>query len=320
MIGDALRSGRIVILSIDGGGVYGYAAAIVVRRLAQAMREPFPHKSFDLIAGTSAGALLGGGYAAGNAAWTGEQMTKVHAQVIFGRKARRFMGYVAGPKYSSDALVAAAKAVMHGRLMSEAAADLLIPVYRLDRGEPYFFKSWESVAEPAKDCAIAEAAAGSASAPVFFPPHAVTLRGGEIVHCWDGGLAANNPAACAIATADRMRIADVTLVSVGTGDKPNGIDPKAAARWGALQNVPRVISAALDGPNKAVDYQMRQRFAAEPIGRYFRFEGPLSEECGPMDDASPKNLARIRDYAEDLCNANRDAIAACAETIREKKS
>lgn len=320
MIADALRTGKIAILSIDGGGVYGYAAAMVINRLCELAKEPFPHRLFDLVAGTSAGALLAAAYANELSAWAGQEITRMQAPVIFGRAARRFTGYVAGPKYSNRPLLERARATLKNRRLSRSAVDLLIPVYRLDEGEPYFFKSWEARADPDIDCHTVDAAVASAAAPVFFPPHSVPLANGELVHCWDGGLAANNPAACAAATADRMIIEDVLVVSVGTGDKPNGVNPKAAARWGALRNVPRVISAALDGPNKAVDYQLRQRFWSVGDGAYYRFDGPLPDDCGPMDDASPRNMRRIRDYAEDLCRTKLDALKECAEKLREWKS
>lgn len=328
MIDDALRSGRIRILSIDGGGVYGLFAARVIEAICKAAGANSPAQIFDLIAGTSAGALLAALYATPNPDTGGPKyfapvasgITKLHAPRIFGRANRRFTGYVAGPKYTDAGLRAAINATAGAAKLSEAIVDVLIPAYRLQDCKPFFFKTWDARDKASADFRLGDCARASASAPTFLPPAEVySLDGLDGGHFWDGGLAANNPTACAVAAADRFRIREMIVVSVGTGSKAGGLNPKAAARWGVLRNVPRVISAALDGPNDVVDYQMRERFCANyQRPWYWRFDCELPDNMGGMDDSSRANLDRIDELAAAEMAKPRIDVRTLANLLNQK--
>ena len=60
------------ILALDGGGMRGLYTATVLRKLSERFAEPKMRdaldigKGFDLVVGTSTGAILGGGYRCGD--------------------------------------------------------------------------------------------------------------------------------------------------------------------------------------------------------------------------------------------------------------
>ena len=116
----------------------------------------------------------------------------------------------------------------------------------------------------------------------------------------DGGVVANNPAACAlaegwkIARAGGRDPADILLASFGTGEatRPVGIDQ--ARGWGPLQWALPIIGTLFDGASDAADYIVRQILEE---GRYFRFQAPLDSALDDLDGASRENLWALADLA-----------------------
>src|SRR5262245_10170809 len=202
------------ILAIDGGGVGGITPARILERLHA--ENPRLIGRADLIAGTSTGGLIALGLALGKSPAEMCGFYRDKAKDIFSPANRRFILLrLFRAKFSPAGLRRAVREIAADLTLGDVTAKpVFIPVtavvvpdkrhhptgvflstaYRLT-GRPelekYGSSRWKCV-----DVALATAAA-----PTFFPAHEVespdpTYPGRWV--CWDGGVAANDPALAAV--------------------------------------------------------------------------------------------------------------------------
>jgi len=212
------------ILTIDGGGVRGIIPAVVLAALERSTGRPV-RETFDFVAGTSSGAVLAAGIAAGIpadrlAGLYAERAPEVFRRVPIISTLRRI---VSGEVYDTATLNALVReelgpAARDWRL-NDAPIDLLITAKRLVDGMPWYFVR----DSPANSCragsvALSDAVTASAAAPTYFAPWAV----GAIGELIDGGIGvAGNPAYQACVEAFHYTHAyepgSTLVVSLGTG-------------------------------------------------------------------------------------------------------
>ncbi len=275
---------------------------------------------FDMIAGTSTGGIIALGLSRLNAhngahKYTAKDLVGLYrceGTVIFGKASRRFWWPLRGPKYSGDGLRAVMAKYFGLARLSGARPDVLIPAYDLTDRQPYFFKSWE--ADKGDDWYVADVAAATASAPTYLPPATVeSVNGKKVLHLWDGGLAANNPAMCILAEVQRQCPgSNVVLVSIGAGDSAQAINPRTAARDGILRLAPKIISTAIDGPMDCVDYQCRQLLGDH---NYHRLCPRLEKSVESMDDASLRHVDALIEVAQAYCRRNGQKLDQIAHLL-----
>ncbi|WP_199249210.1 CBASS cGAMP-activated phospholipase [[Phormidium] sp. ETS-05] len=298
------------ILSLDGGGVRGVLAARMLVHLEQQINQPL-HEYFDLIAGTSTGAMLAAAIALGLPAHEIVQLYRNKAEIVFPYESGwnfqrlplilRFGPWA--PKFSEVGLVSVIKELLGDKKIGEIEKPkLLITSYDTIEREPIIFKSWK-----AKFAAVSlwEACVCSTSAPTFFPAHKLEVEG-KIYSAIDGGLAANNPTACAVAAALRLgrQISELQVLSLGTGDPTREIPWESASKWGSIQWIwkGRVVKVMTDAPSDIYDYITQQVIGDD--GRYLRLQFPLDRKLtnkrlsDDMDDASPENIANLIEAAD----------------------
>ncbi|MBW4546412.1 MAG: patatin-like phospholipase family protein [Symplocastrum torsivum CPER-KK1] len=117
----------------------------------------------------------------------------------------------------------------------------------------------------------------------------------------DGGVAANNPTACAIAEALRLghKVEDISLLSIGTGSFSREIPLESAKEWGAAQWALPVIDVIFDASSDINDYIGRQI-----VERYLRLQFKLDRSwtgkrlSDDMDDASQENIRNLIEAAD----------------------
>ncbi|OCQ97130.1 patatin [Nostoc sp. MBR 210] len=114
----------------------------------------------------------------------------------------------------------------------------------------------------------------------------------------DGGVAANNPSACAVAEALRLgnRLEDITILSIGTGDRTRIIPFEKAEGWGLLQWAQPIIGILFDASSGVHQYITEQVVPDNQILRLqFKLDReltgkPLSDD---IDDVSTENLENL---------------------------
>ena len=202
---------------------------------------------FDLIAGTSTGGILALGLtrpgAEGQPLFTADEMVGLYEKdggKIFDRgMLHRFkaLGNLADEKYPSHGIDAVLKARFGETMLSEAVTAVLVTAYDIEEREPYFFKSHRARLEAPRNHLMRDAARATSAAPTYFEP--AKMLCGDAPNGYkalvDGGVFANNPAACALVESLSFfdqRLEDVVMLSLGTGEYTRSIRYQDAKGWG----------------------------------------------------------------------------------------
>jgi len=289
------------ILSLDGGGIRGIVSCLWLAGVEDALRnagKPGLLKSFDLIAGSSTGALIACGLAIGMAPDQIGELYRAQRHLIFPGLSRRLWSRAgralsqgpSAPKYDGKGLEEVLKKVFGNTTLGQAKLPLLITSYDTISRTPVMFKSFKPEHQ---DLSMWEVCRASSAAPTYFPAHPMMVAGRACAMI-DGGVVANNPTACAIAEALRKdarveNTQDLVVLSVGTGERTRSIDLQSAQEWGALEWAIPIIDVLFDGNTDSVDY-----IAQQLVGDgYFRLQTELLIGLDDMDDTSATNIAAL---------------------------
>lgn len=294
------------ILTIDGGGIRGLVSAIwleaLQQRLQAAGKGPL-HAHFDLIAGSSTGALIAAGLGIGMQAGQivelyetfGDDVFPGAAERLWSRVTRSFSQGLSAPRYSPKGIERVLKRVFGERTLGSATPRTMAIAYDTVTRNPLFFKSFKP--EHA-DIPLWEVCRAATAAPSYFPAHLATIerRRRALI---DGGVVANNPTACALAEAVRLNddasLDGIVVLSVGTGQTTRPISEREATTWGALEWAIPIIDVLFDGSADSVDYIARQLLGD---AYYFRLQAPLTRGYDDFDNVDRTNLAALRQTAE----------------------
>lgn len=203
------------ILSLLGGGAKGVFSLGVLAEAEALLGVPL-NKHFDLIAGTSTGAIIGALLSLGKSVPEIIDLYRRHIPKILGRRR-------AG--WRTELLVGMAKEVFQSKKFDAFQTRTAIVTTNLTHSRPTIFKSysgaWAGSAsfKPGFDRTIAEAISAFCAAYPYFKPVSLDLNGSkqELI---DGGFSANDPSFFAIVDAIgplQCLISDVRLLTVGTG-------------------------------------------------------------------------------------------------------
>lgn len=297
------------VLSLDGGGIRGLITAVWLKKLEERLNGPL-YEHFDLIAGTSTGAILACGVSKGLSAARiialyrdqGKTVFPGAASRLWSRATRLFTEGASAPKYDGKGLEAVLKEVFHTtQFQSLKIKPTLITSYDTLGREPVVFKNHRGEYSNLRVWEICKA---SSSAPTYFPGHVMQL-GGADVPLIDGGVVANNPTACAIAEAKRFNrdrtdgikfdVDDFLIASFGTGEATRRIEIRETQEWGAAEWAIPIVDVLFDGSADSVHYIAGQLLKPE---NYFRFQVTLTDAYDDMDNADRTNLNALIRIAE----------------------
>ena len=205
------------ILALDGGGARGIYPAHILACLERKLSMPIGN-CFDLITGTSTGAIIAGAAAAGVEMQTVVDLFEKKAPEIFSRK--RFSWGMLRSKYSRQPIEQLVRECLPSLRLGDISTPLLITSADITTGGVRVFKSRyldEQSGEYVRDGGVllSDAILASCAAPSFFDP----MQVGESLLA-DGGLWANNPSILAVTEAVskfKQSLSQVHILSIGTG-------------------------------------------------------------------------------------------------------
>lgn len=237
------------VLSIDGGGMRGIYTATYLDALAHgfAVRRGDSNRSLDigkafgLITGTSTGAIIGCGLAAGAAPAQIVQLYKEHGAQVFRRKLPSKFGLdfiaqyrsrprdlAAGEQALRAALTDVFGTMTVGQLWMTRGVALAIPAVNMSNYRSWVFKTPHDPKSDHRDddYTLVDVCLASSAAPLFRSLAAIKRPHGEGSNVFtDGGLWANNPILVALAEALRFlgdSVADIEIFALGSCGKPEG--------------------------------------------------------------------------------------------------
>lgn len=239
LVRENVSRGRLFrILALDGGGLRGAFTAAVLAKWDDMLRKGGGDslvEHFDLVAGTSTGAILAIGLGLNRSPAEILNFYDTHGPKIFPKK--RELRHWLKSKHDSHTLRTTLESVFGDRKLKDSCCRLVIPTVRAIHGEaeaittPHTpdrvaFASWSAV----------DAALASSAAPTYFDE---ALVDDVVVEPYlDGGIWANNPVLPAIAEAVRhlkIPLDRIDVLSVGTmGNEADFTESlgKGKAGWG----------------------------------------------------------------------------------------
>lgn len=283
-----LRPRPFRILTLDGGGIRGIIPVVWLERLELHTGGPV-HAHFDLIAGTSVGAILGCAFAMGMGAAEARAMWIDSAHVAFAKPANlsehaRRLAARAGlmAKYDSAGLEALLRSIFRDLRMGDLSRPTLALSYDLAALRVQVFSS---AREEHKRLFVWEVCRASTAAPLFWDAHLMTVDDTGVRHpLADGGVTANNPVLVAISEAvrehhgERARsLENVVVASFGTGAPPEGQTkaPRTIFGHGSV-----ILQALMTGATGTDHVTARSLL---PARNYFRFQTSISARLEPLD-------------------------------------
>jgi patatin-like phospholipase/acyl hydrolase len=183
----------------------------------------------------------------------------------------------------------------------------LVTSYDTFSRRPVIFKSWK---KQHADLNLWEVVKASCSAPTYFPAHIMTVDGIEIPLI-DGGLVANNPAACLLSSVLKqtgnsaetggLDTNNIYLASFGTGEVTKPITAEEAQNWGGVQWALPILDVMFDGSSDATHYFCKQLLE---IDNYYRFQMRLTDAYDDLDNTEPDNLNALKALARNYLRDN----------------
>ncbi len=247
------------ILALDGGGIRGALTLGFLQKIEQILRIRHQKEDlklcdyFDLIGGTSTGAIIAGALAIGMEASEIKKMYLNLGGRVFGKK--KLKKWVA--LFDAGPLNKELKNVFKERILGDSSikTGLCIIAKRADTRS-----TWPLINHPKgkyykknKGILLRNAVRASTAAPVFFVPEKFDVGEGEIGAFVDGGVSmANNPSLQLLLVATLKGFPfhwqtgqdQLLLVSVGTGvwqQRDNVDDVAKAKAWDWAKEVPSML-------------------------------------------------------------------------------
>lgn len=212
------------VLSLDGGGAKGFYTIGVLKEVEGLVGKPL-HQHFDLVYGTSTGAIIAALICLGK---TSDEILTLYRDHVVKIMRKRL------PSAKTEALSNLATEVFADATFDEVKTRIGIVAARWVEERPMIFKGdiaqafgRQATFTPGFGAKIGDAVAASCSAyPYFNKRKVVTTQG--TVELVDGGYCANNPTLYAIADATgslQVEPRRIRVLSIGVGEYPEPKKP-----------------------------------------------------------------------------------------------
>lgn len=269
------------ILSVDGGGVRGIIPLACLVRLESRLGRP-GREIFDLVAGTSTGAVIAAGIALGVSARGLLALYRELAREAFQRLPWwKVLLNLGNHRYSAD-FIARQLTEMGAHLpFNSLPIDVMITAKNTVSGRTDFFvRDQPGNAGVWGDLPLRDAVLASIAAPTYFPAHQARYRG-ETYSWVDGGVGvAGNPCYQAAVEAlhysgGRYPPGETRMLSFGTGRLPHAIDAQRASvvDWGLW-----VLNELLEDSSDWQTYITRREYGQAGRIDFRRYQLDLTPE------------------------------------------
>lgn len=198
------------ILCLDGGGARGYFTSYMIKRIEEKYNIK-AYEYFDLIVGTSTGAIIAGGLGLGLDTEEIFEIYEKESKNIFKKRAFPNNGII-GSMFSNEYLLKLISKKYMNKDFFDLKTNLMITSTDVTRAVPVIIKSWEQ-----NDISLIDAVISSSSAPCYFDPFKL-----NDTYYSDGCIWANNPALIAFSDAIskdsfNKKISEIKILSIGNG-------------------------------------------------------------------------------------------------------
>lgn len=284
----------IRILSIDGGGIRGLVPLRILYIISKRIGIPL-YELFDIITGTSTGAIIAGLLAIGIPVddivqfYLGNPAKKIFKQSLFSK-----VGYHC-PKYDENNIESVLQEAFQNKTFKDCKTNLIIPSDSWTQRSARIFSTFE---DRCSDLPVWEAVRASSAAETFFRAY----KG-----MFDGGLYANNPTDLAVRDALKYlkvkSLNDLFVVSLGTGTMVEPMKEEDVNNMWFTGIASNIIGETMDRITSKTHDILEPLFNLSPTKNYFRLQFKCPKVYEAMDDVSDDNLNGLQNLADqNICN------------------
>lgn len=308
------------VLSLDGGGTKGIIELAFLARIEELLRDhqgagPAFRLSdwFDLVGGTSTGAIIAAGLSLGKSV---AEITRLYfdlAPLAFRRRRWRIAGLIS--RFDAKPLKRFLQAEFGERALSsgDIKTGLAVIAHRFDTGSPWLISNnprspyWEDPADGSyignRHYKLAEILRASTAAPGFFEPQKLNvIPGGKPALFVDGGLSPhNNPALMLLMLTQAKAFGirwpagaeNLSLISLGAGHYRRGFGiGKAAPRTAGVLAMHGLMQSLSCGQSQTLT---QLQWLSEPM-----LPWPINSEIGTLEGELLGGRALLRFQRYDL--------------------
>ena len=267
------------ILSLDGGGLRGIIPVLVIKEIERRTGKPIT-ESFDMIAGTSTGALIACGLAVSDDGikpkYTINDIEKIYTERgndIFPNK-NWLKSFISGitslkkPKYSANGLQKVLEELLGEKRISDCVKPIFVTTFDLYNNEALLFKYRQAITEPARNARLLDICRATSAAPTYLPAYKFVYNEKQRI-CVDGGIYMNNPAMGALVeitkfhkdkpyNIESLYLDDITILSIGTGHYSSEIAREKVESFGLLDWATNITDVMMQAENQTTTYQAEE--------------------------------------------------------------
>ena len=311
---------KIKVLAIDGGGVRGIIAAVIIKAIEDKAGKPIT-EMFDYITGTSIGGVLAASYVVskkdGSHLYTSDYIINRWETMLNEVFPQDYWSWVKNSfgVFSSKYDRTGVESLINKLLGENKLTDTMIPIslhaLRLEDNMPKTFSTLHACSDQKENFYLKDAVAATAAAPPFFDPKVILDK-----HYIDGVVYANNPVIAGFAELERhdksITPDDLMIVSVGTGQVNNYYsyniyDSYGIWNWVISSN--NILTILLSAASFGIEYSFSKIFSENS----YRLQPIIPAELAAPD--KPKNIKALRKVAEEYVAENQDKIAKIVATL-----
>lgn len=305
------------ILSIDGGGLRGIIPVLILKEIERRSGKRITDL-FDMVAGTSTGGLIACGLTVSDDGKTPkyqlsdiENIYAERGKDIFPKKnaLKSLIGKISSlknPKFSADGLQKVLEDLLGTRRMSDCMKPIFVTSYDLFNNEALLFKYRHAIRYPENNALLVDVCRATSAAPTYLPAYPFLYEHKKRI-CVDGGIYMNNPAMGALVEVikyhrdapynrDVLKLADVSILSLGTGHYSSEIARKKVEGWGLLDWATNITDVMMQAVNQTTTYQTEEMTST---GNFIRINPAITNpDFSDMADSSQE----AQDYFRELVN------------------
>jgi hypothetical protein len=258
---------------------------------------------FDLIGGTSTGAIIAGALALGSTTDQIAEFYRERAQRVFRRSLRRIWGLHS--RFDAAALTDEIRRVVGERTLDspDILTGFALVAKRLDTGSPWVISNnprapyWRSDLAKGRigngDYRLTDLIRASAAAPYYFDPELISVHESQpTIPFVDGGVTPHNNPAFALFLLTTLKaykicwptgIENLSIVSIGTGSHRRS--PRGAAPAGPIMLAYDALTTLIDNAQTQVLALMQWLGQSPAPWKINREIGTLADDllpCGPL--------------------------------------
>lgn len=300
-------------LSLDGGGVRGYVAALIMQEIENRLKKKHPEINLincvDYVAGNSTGAILTGLLNVPEAIEYDPRsitlpkydlneivrMYEEFAPAVFKKKTPRYILSLCGLltyRYSAKKYEELLNGYFGDMTLDKCIKDTMFVTYNASENRPFFFKRRHAL-NPKCDIDnefMTNIIRCSSAAPSYFKPK--VLAGNKVFV--DGLLTTNNPSMCLYTEMKKHNPdEDIVIINIGTGLHHEEYRQNSLKWCGLLGWALPFFNMLTSGAEDLVKYQMDVVCGTGSEDTCFVLNPPLPKEALAMDNASNEQMIRL---------------------------